>query len=300
MQKTNILKTTSVFTFIFFTLSCVMPYTAMAFHVTNWYGSGTVVSGSTSTTGTPVDREKQNPSPNNPGVAADPVYVSSGEFYYKYDDMTIPGRGMDVKIKHIYHSGKPNNGSFGYGWSMNYCQRIRPLDNGNVAYQNEKGLILEYTFNGTDYTAPDGYFDELIQNGNGTWTLTDSHGRKRHFDINGNLTSMVDRNGNTITFEYDAIGFAPIVGLSLYQADSLSPVVVKYDYLLTRITDTLGRQINLDYDASGHLMSITDFNSRTVTFNYDTTTYDLLSITTPATAQYPGGATTTFTYDSAH
>jgi len=67
--------------------------------------------------------------------------------------------------------------------------------------------------------------------------------------------------------------------------------------MLTIITDTVGRQINLSYNENGRLESITDFAGRTWTYEYYPNG-DLKKVTTPPTTDFPQGTSTTHAYDS--
>lgn len=216
--------------------------------------------------------EKEKPS------TCHPVSFFNGEETYECIDLTIPGRGMDVSISHFYRSGKANNNQFGYGWTINYYYRLKNLVNGSVMIVSGDGRSDEWIFSNGNYIAPQGIFEKLAQNGNGTWTLTKSHGLKYNFSVNGNLSSIVDRNGNTITLTYDAAGYVPIIGFPLFKSLTTpagTPVVIGYDFRLTKITDTLGRVINFNYNSRGLLSSIVDFNGRAVSFTYDANTHDL-------------------------
>ncbi len=249
--------------------------------------------------------EARNPSENTPKpgegseTGADPVYLHSGEFYYYCTDLYIPGRGLNVAINHLYRSGKNYNGQFGYGWTMSYYYRVRPMSNGNAIVISENGRQDEFTYNAGVYEAPAGVFRTLVQNVDGSWSMTRPNGTKYEFDIDGKLTAIVDRHGNQITFQYNPSGAIPIHAHSDF-SKSLTPVVVGYDYQLTKIIDTVGREIDLNYNSDGKLSSIVDYAGRTITFTYDANSAHLLSITKPTSAQYPAGLTKSFTYDTSH
>ena len=53
-----------------------------------------------------------------------------------------------------------------------------------------------------------------------------------HFDASDALSSIVDRNGNILTYAYDGAG------------------------RLSTITDTVGRVFTLQYDAGGHVIEL--------------------------------------------
>ncbi len=305
-------RTFSFATLLFFIFSTVYPYSALADNETTWYVDGTIANGTTSLQASYADPKKQPPPACNAVSQGDPVYLHSGEMRYECVDLMIPGRGMDLEIKHMYQSGLEFNGTYGYNWTINYHFRLKPLLNGNVVILSGLGRSDEYVNNGGTYTPPAGYFEDLIQNVNGTWTITKSHGEKWNFDIYGNLSSIVDRNNNTILFKYeDASGgtigtpeLFPINGTSPYSQTPNQSIVVGYDYRLKQIIDTNNRVINFNYYPmpDGRLQSIVDNipggGTRTVAFSYDLNTQDLLTITKPATPQYPMGLVKTFTYDN--
>jgi RHS repeat-associated protein len=236
----------------------------------------------------------------NTPTCGKPVVLSTGQESYTCTDLVIPGRGMDVVIKHVYRNNKSFNNQFGYGWTINYYSRIKYLTTGDVVIiDGERNTRATYTYNGTKYVAPAGYFETLVQNSSGSWTLTKANGEQYAYSANGTLAWIKDRNGNQITFTYDVAGALPIIGKQRYVVGS-SPMVSGFDYRLTKITDTLGRPISLTYDTTGRLATITDFNGRTVTYTYDAATNDLLKITYPVIPQFPAGRSKIFTYDANH
>ncbi len=290
---------------VFFTWFISVPGAALAFHQECWNCTG---GGQPVGPGTEQGSGPQNPEPKQEpkngcdksvSVKGDPVYTHSGEFFYECQDLYIPGRGMDVAINHIFRGGKAINNQFGYGWFINYYYRLTPLNSGNVLITSGEGRKDEFIYNATTgYTPPAGIFDTLVQSNDGTWTLAKTNGEKYNFDFRGVLTSIVDRNGNTITFTYsDAL--MPINGHSQFAISKTASVLTAMDYRLTRITDTLGRHIDLQYNASGRLALITDFTGRVVKFSYDADD-NLILMTKPVTPEFPNGVKKKFTYDGNH
>ncbi|RLC89963.1 MAG: hypothetical protein DRI79_05815, partial [Chloroflexi bacterium] len=86
-----------------------------------------------------------------------------------------------------------------------------------------------YTFDGTAYTSPAGRYTAIVSTTAGI-TITDRSGYAEgyhplnHATAPGRLRSLTDRNGNNLTFAYDAQG------------------------RLTTVTDALGREITYAYD----------------------------------------------------
>lgn len=236
----------------------------------------------------------------------EPVHLDGGEYYLSTTDLYIQGRVLDVVITRRYSSRSEYNSRFGYGWDMNYNLKVRkPHNVYKIIQLSGLNRKLEHTLdpnsdpNKPVYTSPAGLYDCLIENQDGTSTLVKKYGTKLDFDINGNLSSITDRNGNSITFTYDAIGLLPLNGRLAYVV-GLSYGLVAMEYKLVSITDDLNRQINFNYNSNGLLSTITDFTGRTWTYTYDPSTNDLLTVTRPPTSEYPSGLTTTYTYDENH
>jgi YD repeat-containing protein len=78
----------------------------------------------------------------------------------------------------------------------------------------------------------------------GTFTLTDTGQTVRHWDAAGRLTSIVDKNGNTIS-------------------------LTSQDNLLVTVTDPVGREVHFTYDAEGRITQLEYPLGRTVCYVYD-------------------------------
>jgi YD repeat-containing protein len=133
-------------------------------------------------------------------------------------------------------------------------------------------------------------FQVLTSNPDGSYTLTfpDRGTWNFHaFDHSrraGKISSIADRNGNTLTFQHDSQG------------------------RLVTVTDTLARNTQVAYGANGLIASVTDFAGRQVLYAYYNngdaggSFGDLKSVTTPAVTgtptgnDFPTGKTTTYTY----
>lgn len=231
MVKLSRFRTIALLTLLFFLHSVLSPYIVMAYDQPGdgWGAGGSQVGGTTNTSDQPQNPETPNEDPNNQPGCGDPVLLNTGEETYACVDLVLPGRGLDVKITHNYHSGRNYNLQFGYGWMINYYYRLQILDNGNAMIFGGDGRKDEYAFNAvtSQYTAPAGLFETLsFDTGTATWTLAKPHGEKWIFNSNGNLSTIKDRNNNQITFTYDPGGPMFINGISPYSQVPLAFVVV--------------------------------------------------------------------------
>ncbi|MFC1572701.1 RHS repeat-associated core domain-containing protein [Candidatus Eisenbacteria bacterium] len=287
-------------------LSILSSSGAFASHIPPaWHQTGDQI-GETGTEDRPWWEELLEKAKNFFGTDGEPVILKSGEFAFTEEYLTIPGRGMDLRFSHSYSSGMNFNGPFGFGWTFSYYSRLRVQEDGDVMIIDGDGGRNEYTLADSVYVAEPGVFETLEREPDGSWVRTEAHGTKKLYGVNGCLTALEDRNGNTIQLSYEEPGadqvvhLYVIIGIPPFQQDPGEPIVVGYDYRLYQMTDTVGRTVAFDYNDDGRLTAIHDFADRTVNFEYDPTTNDLLSITSPSCAQYPEGVTKTFSYDTEH
>ena len=97
--------------------------------------------------------------------------------------------------------------------------------------------------------------DTISKMSNGSYQYRFKSGDMMTFDSTGSLTSMVDRNNNTTSLTYTGNN-------------------------LTRVTDSVGRSINMTYDGQGRITSATDPIGRTWTYSYNPAGY-LSAVTDP-------------------
>jgi len=166
----------------------------------------------------------------------------------------------------------------GYGWTHPYNQYLFGQV-GSLFRMDGDGRTEKFRAGpGGTYTADTGYFETLLKNPDGSYTLSNKLGSVCLFAtvpgtpyaIGGpvyRLQSMVDRNGNLTTLAYAGGN-------------------------LTRVTDTYGRSILLSYTSLKQLAQITDPLGRSTKFAYDASGRRLASITDP------NGKTTTYTYNN--
>ena len=162
-----------------------------------------------------------------------------------YAGMVLTSREGD-DICQATFSNVTVDGNSPSGWSNkdigNDCSEM--VGSGCQEYYATSGLRKT---NQTEYlTYESGVYDTLTKNPDGSWLLNIKKDKTtQHFDPNGILTGIVDRNGNTVTPAYDA-----------------------NDNLIT-ISDAAGRITTFTYDANDKIITITDPIGRTVNFVYD-------------------------------
>ncbi|MBI4707278.1 MAG: RHS repeat protein, partial [Candidatus Omnitrophica bacterium] len=224
----------------------------------------------------PPAAQKGNPNPTGTEKIADPVNVATGNFAYEHTDILIPGRGMPFEFKRFYNNQDDYDGPFGIGWNHNYNIFLIEAGDSEKSYvirRNPDGNKDIFTKNQDGaYTSPAGVFDTLVKTPQG-YLITTRHGLKYQFNQSNYLSSITDRNNNTVTLTYDAdIG------------------------LLSKITDTVGRITTFTYTPERKISQVTDFTGRS--FKYAYLNNDLTTVTLPAIQGYPDGLATKYTYQN--
>lgn len=234
-----------------------------------------------------------------PGEASG-VYLFSGEYYERVVDLSIPGRGVDFRWGRKYRSKVGPKTSMGNHWDFSYNIFLEPVGP-DLLVHNGDSRIDTYEQNSPGAWTRREYFRVIEQNPDNSLTMTFSDLSTWNFTAldgspaEGKISSIVDRNGNTMSFEYDGLG------------------------RLTTIHDTLdtgahSRDITIAY-VGDKIASVTDFAGRSVVYEYydglepGGNLGDLKSVTTPAIVnsrdypiptghEYPSGKTTVYTYST--
>jgi RHS repeat-associated protein len=169
------------------------------------------------------------------------------------------------------------NTVLGIGWTHSYNLFLFPQV-GNMFRVDGDGRVTKYQLGpGGTYTAARGYFETIVKNLDGSFTITDKYKTvSRYVQIAGThfmqgtpvwrLVSITDRNNNVTTLSYSAGN-------------------------LTQVTDTYGRTLTFTYNSRNLVASTTDPLGRVTSFTYDSTGAQLATITDPA------GKTTQYTYN---
>jgi RHS repeat-associated protein len=206
-------------------------------------------------------------SPTNQTVA-EPVSVIFGNYTYQHTDLSLPGRGLPVGIERTYNSITPSvtsDGPFGYGWTHAYVLTNTQETTSTVLVKNQDGRLDRFTEANGTYTPPPGTFNTLTKNPDGTFTLVHKDQTRYNFNLQGRLTSIADKNGNTVTLTYTGSDLTQITD----SAGRLTTLTCDANHHITQITDPAGRTNTYAYDANGNLLSHTDARGQTTTYAYD-------------------------------
>lgn len=221
------------------------------------------------------------------------VNLSTGNLIHQATDLDIPSVGPPLEFTRFYNSQDDYVGPQGRGWTNNLNLHLTISYDGTVSVAYADGHVYIFTpssISAADsisagekaaavkpasvvmppspsptYTAPPGCYEMLTGNSDSnTYTLTFKDHTYYTFNSIGQLTSITDKNNNTITLTYS--------NSSTYSLSdgSLAPdFAVPSNPMLTSATDQLGHSLTFTYDVSNRLTGITDSIGRVIDYTYD-------------------------------
>jgi RHS repeat-associated protein len=205
---------------------------------------------------------------NNSAFMGD-VNTLTGTYSTSVTDISLPGLGIPLTFSRCYSSAYANvNSALGYGWNNSFGAKLVIDGSGNATLTDENNQIVSYTKNADGSYSSGFSSSNLTKLGDGTYQLVKHGGATYHFDANGNLLSVKDRNGEGLRYAYDGSG------------------------QLTSVTDQEGRTATVNYNADGTIHSVSFQDGRSVGFTY--TNGNLTSVTDVR------GKTWTYAYDGNH
>ncbi|MFF8864508.1 DUF6531 domain-containing protein [Streptomyces sp. NPDC015139] len=227
----------------------------------------------------------------------DPVDLVTGKMYLPQTDVTLPG-ALPLVFTRRVESGYRLGHWFGPSWSSTLDQHLA-VDAEGVVFVTESGLLLSYPH-------PEPGASALPSHGSNRWPLTrvdggytvadPRAGRVWHFADQSEDRAVIeqidDRNGNWLSFEYDAQGTplaivssgghrlrittldGRVTALHLAGAapDGTDQEIKRYGYRdgnLTEVVNSTGLPLRFGYDEAARVTSWTDTNDRSYTYEYD-------------------------------
>ncbi|MBX7210391.1 MAG: hypothetical protein K1X78_18920 [Verrucomicrobiaceae bacterium] len=199
----------------------------------------------------------ETPIPRDPDRGyADPVDSATGAYtiHRAFFPQNCP---TELSFMLNYDSLDTTAGPMGKGWSHNFMSWIDEL--------SETQILLNWDYNRRNYftrvgstntyvsTSRSVNHDVLTRNSDGSYTLLRADQSKLEFNGAGLLVTVSNKHGQNITLSYGSEVHPTSI------KDSISNRAYSLTYnaskQLTKITDPLGRQLDLAYSGSGYLSS---------------------------------------------
>ncbi len=200
-----------------------------------------------------------NPAPGSPQpwqptypVCSGVVNMATGNLQIVHPVCGWGGKGGGIAFTLYFNSQSTRTSPLGNKWTHSYNWQVVTGTNTATVIAGD-GTETTFSLSGGQYLPPAGVYDQLVRHGDGTWTLTHKGGLQRLFTAEGKLDRVVDLNGNVVQCAYS--------GGLLTSVTDASGRVLQLGYSggrLTSVTDAEGRVWTLSYDATGHLIAVSD------------------------------------------
>jgi YD repeat-containing protein len=223
------------------------------------------------------------------------VYMCTGDVYVDQTDASVPGLGGGLRLSRRWNSVWPANeiatsvGLFGPNWKSTYEESVFMGGDNFLKYSRGDGGYWSFATNpislsgGSDANAipiggspantplivasPANASATIVQTAT-NWVIYFKDGEQRQFSLTtGQLTAIIDRNGNTTQLSYDSsnrlVTVADPGGRHLYFNYTGSGLLV------TSVTSDIGLTLSYTYDAQGRLSQVTRPDLTTLNFAYN-------------------------------
>ena len=201
---------------------------------------------------------------------ADPIDTSTGAHVIERTLLNINGV-MPLTFRLSYNSLLLEESVVGKGWGHNYQTYLeKTSDNAVTIYWTKNRYNYFYSTGNGQYTSVEipTRFDVLLKNADGSFTLSRQNQSILLFNSEGQLIEQRNRKGQTIQYRYDSQNrlskvTEPISGKFLN-------LVYNATGLVETVTDPLNRQVKLAYDDQQNLTYLTDAAGHITTYTYNT------------------------------
>ncbi|TLN09898.1 RHS repeat protein, partial [bacterium] len=213
-------------------------------------------------------REKIRPLYSNGEVVGDSIDAATGNFFALETDLAFDAPGLPIAFTRVINSQEQEmyRGPLGQNWHLGYDKMLIMYKDGSILAAGGDGGGIFFRPSGSGYTADPDVTEKLVKNGDGTYAVITKYNTVYHFDIDGMLDSITDRNGNIITLNYDPEGLLKEVAGAGGRTTRLY-----YDQMgrITLLEDPERRQVEYIYDSWGRLSRVVDPNGGATTYEYD-------------------------------
>ncbi|MBU4234471.1 MAG: hypothetical protein KKD99_10265 [Proteobacteria bacterium] len=196
-------------------------------------------------------------------------------------DAVWPTMGDPLVLKRTYNSEDANTGMFGPSWRFSYEISLTVDTAGNATVTWGDGRTDLYTSKGDGtFMAPLGYFDRLVKNPDGTYSLWEKAGKFTYsFGADLRLGKISDPNGNALDLVWGPNGLTALI---IHYGNTTKQITFTYggQGRCTRISLPDGRFSTFSYSSTGDLITSADMEGYKTSYAYDVNKY-ITGIATP-------------------
>ncbi|MCT4687307.1 RHS repeat-associated core domain-containing protein, partial [Vallitalea sp.] len=194
----------------------------------------------------------------------DPVNIVTGNYYANSTDIIIEDH-LPISIERSYNSLSDEIGLLGKGWRWNYETSLQEdTKNNEVTIKYPDGHAVTFTKQEVDdtYSGPNTVKETLTKQSNGSFTLEFKNKLTYKYSSLGKLTSITDKNNNTVELIYDVKGILTRIS-SINQSLDVQITNGK----LIRVEDEKGRYVAFNYQGNNLINVQTKKGNKTYTYN---------------------------------
>lgn len=207
-------------------------------------------------------------SPRNSEAVNEPVNILTGNYYSTDIDLSIPDLGLPLEITRYYNSLDTRVSMLGRSWRISYDSTLsadEATGKVSITYPDGHTVVFEPKSGTNGYTTPETVFDTLVKNVDGTYGLKLQNKLTYIYDTAGRLSAITDRNGNSVTLQYDDSGAL----ISVAGAGGKGLRFTSENGRIKTITDPAGRTVEYVYDASGNLLQVKSIGGGITKYEYN-------------------------------
>lgn len=230
-----------------------------------------------------------NPLKNDCGFNVDflsSVNIASGNLSHSQNLFNLGETSFTLS----YNSKDNYSGLLSKGWTHSYDINLKEHSDGSVVLHVGNAGNRLYTADGNSYASQSDDYSILSKKAAGGWQIIEKSGIIFDFGIDGNILSIMDRNGRETAVTYEAGSLSIIKD----NAGKTTTVITDSEGNIAALTDPSGNSYRLHYDGEGNLSELVypsaDGSNSSWTYTY----YDNSFMETKTD---PNGYTVTYTYD---
>ena len=212
-------------------------------------------------------------------TSSKPVYLTSGYTYIEGTDLSLPGLGGGLSLRRQWVSPWPANealqsvGIFGPIWHSTFEEKVFMSGDNWLRYARGDGSFWAFgmsTRNGAWIVAAPATTASATLSQTDHWLITFQSGEKRLFSLtSGQLTAIMDRNGNTTQLAYDSSNRLATVTDPASRHLYFNYGNTSWPNVVSSVTSDFGVTLSYSYDTSGRLVQVTQPDLTTINYTYN-------------------------------
>lgn len=195
--------------------------------------------------------------------SADPVNLSTGNFYYEKSDLKIVGNPV-LEFNRFYNAIDETGGSLGKGWHHPYEVTLIEEEE-LIRIILEDGKEEHFKKRGEETYHSEESHSSLLKTEEG-WQYRNRSGAVYLFDREGHCKESRDGKGAVLVWEYGEKG---LIHRVFRKSDGACLTFCYDEGRLKSVEDHSGREVTYRYDARGSLLEAVNAAGETTTYSYD-------------------------------